>query len=248
MRWFLALAALVLATVTLAQPRPTVRVSAAASLTEALDAVARKYEQQAGSRVLTTYAASPALARQIENGAPADIFISADSEWMDYLSNRQAIDQASRRNLVGNRLVLIAPAGAALQLKSLTAPLLIQALGNGRLAMADPQTVPAGRYGKAALTWLGAWPQVAPRVIPAEHVRAALTYVARGEAPLGIVYRTDALAEKRVRIVAEFPAQSHGPIAYPAALTARASPAGGAFFEWLVAPEARAIFKAHGFD
>ena len=199
-----------------------VTVFAAASLKEALDAVAAAYSRQAGDKITVSYAASSALARQIENGAPADLFISADLDWMDYLAERKLIDPATRKNLLGNQLVLIAPAASTGTLKIGPNFALAAHLGNGKLAMANPDTVPAGKYGKAALQALGVWPALEKQVARGINVRSALVLVARGEAPYGIVYRTDALAEPKVRIVDTFPAASHQPIVYPLALTAHA--------------------------
>ncbi len=221
-----------------------VTVFAAASLADALDAAARSY----GAKVTVSYGASSTLARQIENGAPADVFISADLDWMDFLGERKLVVPGSRVNLLRNRLVLIAPADSRASLEIKPGFSLAAALGGGRLAMANPQGVPAGKYGKAALESLGVWRSVADRIAPAENVRAALALVARGEAPFGIVYRTDALAEKKVKIVGEFPAGSHPPIVYPAAAVATGRrDAAQAFLDYLGSARARAVFAAHGF-
>ena len=171
-----------------------VLVFGAASLKEALDAAARSFESASGHRVSVSYAASNALARQIENGAPADLFISADTDWIDYVERKSLVAPGTRRNLLANDLVLIAPAASTIQLKLAPGVNVAQALGNKRIALANPDAVPAGKYAKAALTALGAWPAVAGKVAAVENVRAALALVARGEAPLGAVYRTDALA------------------------------------------------------
>jgi molybdate transport system substrate-binding protein len=229
-----------------AEARP-ILVFAAASLKTALDVIAGKWQQQSGQAATISYAASSALARQIELGAPADLFISADEAWMDYLEERRLIDPKTRVDLLGNTLVLIAPANTGSETRIAPGFPLAALLGDGRLAMADPAAVPAGRYGKAALTRLGVWDQVAGHVAAAENVRAALLLVARGEAPLGIVYRTDAAAEPGVRIVGTFPADSHPPIVYPMALTVAAEPDAGALANYLRAPEAREVFAAHGF-
>jgi molybdate transport system substrate-binding protein len=195
-----------------------------------------------------SYAASSALARQIEAAAPADLFISADLEWMDYLAARRLIQPGSRVNLLGNRLVLIAPAGSAANFAVDRGMPLARTLGDGRLAMADPDSVPAGKYGKAALEALGAWNAVAARVARAENVRAALALVARGECPLGIVYATDAAAEPKVRVVGAFPTGTHPPIVYPAALTAAsANPAARGFLEFLGSAETKPVFERYGF-
>jgi len=221
---------------------------AAASLKEALDEQILAFEARAGNRVVVSYAASSALARQIEHGAPADLFISADAEWMDYLAARGLIDRDSRVDLLSNRLALISPRTSRLRLAIAPGFALGEALGRGRLAMADPSHVPAGRYARAALEALGAWAQVSDRIARSENVRAALVLVARGETPLGIVYRTDALAERRVRVVAEFPTTSHPRIVYPAAVTAtsRSSAAWG-LLRFLHSRAARVVWEKHAF-
>ncbi|HTQ75369.1 MAG TPA: molybdate ABC transporter substrate-binding protein [Burkholderiales bacterium] len=225
----------------------TVTVFAAASLKDALDENARAYQAQSTERIVVSYGASSALARQIEAGAPADLFISADLEWMDYLEQRRLIRADTRRNLLRNRLVLVAPEDSKVSVDVAPGFPLAALLGNGRLAMADPDSVPAGKYGKAALESLGVWKDVRSRVASAENVRAALVLVSRGEAPLGIVYRTDAAADPSVRVAGVFPESTHPPIIYPAALTATAKPAAAPFLNWLYRVEARAIFRKHGF-
>jgi len=221
-------------------------VFAAASLKNALDEVNAAYGPRA--RVTAAYAASSALARQIESGAPADAFLSADLEWMDHVDKAGLLRPGSRRRLLSNRLVLVAPAASSVQATIAPGLPLAGLLGpGGRLALADPQHVPAGKYAKAALEKLGAWTTVAPRVAAAENVRAALAFVARGEAPLGIVYETDAKAEPKTRIVAIFPAELHPPVTYPVALLRRARPGAPAYLEFLGGPQARAIFAKHGF-
>jgi molybdate transport system substrate-binding protein len=229
-----------------ADDRP-VLVFAAASLKTALDQIAAEWRTTTGKAVTISYAASSTLAKQIENGAPADLFISADEDWMDYLQQRGLIDPKTRVDLLGNSLVLIAPAASPLQATISPGFPLAAMLGNGRLAMADPAAVPAGRYGKAALTALGVWQAVAGRIAAAENVRAALLLVARGETPLGIVYRTDAAAEPAVRIVGTFPPDSHPPIVYPLALTSIASPETPGLAAYLRRPAARKLFEAQGF-
>jgi molybdate transport system substrate-binding protein len=199
------------------------------------------------SRPVVAYGASSALARQIENGAPADVFISADLDWMDYLDRKNLLVAGTRKNLLGNRLVLIAPAKRPLKLEPAPGFPIAKALGSGRIALADPQSVPAGKYAKAAFENLGVWPQVAGRVAAAENVRAALALVARGEAPLGAVYRTDANAQPAVMIAGVFPADTHAPIVYPIAIVKGAKSAAPAFLEFLARPQARAIFERHGF-
>ncbi len=226
---------------------PTLVVFAAASLTEALDAVDGAFSAQTRIPVKTSYAASSVLAKQIEAGAPADAFLSADREWMDYLEQRQLLRPGTRRDLLGNALVLIAPAGSTVQLKIAPGFALAAALGDGRLASADPDSVPAGLYARAALTKLAVWDSVQSRLARAENVRAALAYVARGEAPLGIVYLTDAKAEQRVRVVDVFPEDTHPPILYPAAAMAHAQPAAQKYLEFLSGPQALEIFRRYGF-
>ena len=223
-------------------------VFAAASLKDALDEAVQSYQRNMDNKVTVSYAASSVLAKQIENGAPAELFISADVDWMDYLAVRKLIYPASRINLLKNSLVLIAPANSTIQFKIAPNFPLAEKLGSGRLAMAHPEYVPAGRYGRAALQTLGVWNSVKNRIAPAENVRAALTLVSRGEAPLGIVYRTDALADGNVRIVAEFPANTHPPIIYQAALTARSThPDAANLLAFLVSAAGRAIFRKYGF-
>lgn len=231
-----------------AQGAAPLTVFAAASLKNALDEAAGAYGKNAGVKVSVAYAASPALARQIEALAPADVFIAADLDWMDYLQQRRLIRPETRVNLFGNKLVLIAPSGSQARFAIGPGMPIAQALGDGRLAMADPDAVPAGRYGKAALEALGVWSTVASRMARAENVRAALAFVARGESPLGIVYQTDATAERRVRILGEFPAGTYPPIVYPAAVTAASkSPVATVFLRFLGSPESSATFEKHGF-
>lgn len=230
-----------------AQPRP-ITVFAAASLKESLDEAAAAWTKRSGQKVSISYAGSSALAKQIEQGAPADVFISADGEWMDYLQQRKLIDVDTRTNLVGNRLVVIAPADSPLQTLSLKPAAVRQALGNGRLAMAETTSVPAGRYGRQALTTLGLWDAVSGRLAQADNVRAAMTFVSRGEAPLGIVYATDAQAEPKVRVVAAIPGRTHDAIVYPLARVAKTPPAATkGFLAFLRGEEAKAIFKRAGF-
>jgi len=197
--------------------------------------------------VNASYAASSVLAKQIEAGAPADAFFSADLAWVDYLDERGLLERGSRRDVLGNSLVLIAPADSPLRLSIAPGFDLTAALGEGRLATADPDSVPAGKYARAALTRLGVWQSVSDRLVRGENVRAALAYVARGEAPLGIVYQTDAQAEKRVRVVGVFPEDSHPPITYALALTVRARPEAARFADFLASEAARQIFTRHGF-
>jgi molybdate transport system substrate-binding protein len=227
--------------------RPALLVFAAASLTNVLGELSASWEESSGVSVKLSFAASSALARQIEAGGQADVFVSADQEWMDYLATRKLIDTASRRNLVGNRLVLIAPADSTVNLRIEPGFKIAEALAGGRLATGDPDTVPAGRYARSALTTLGVWDQVSGRLVRAENVRAALTYVARGEAPLGIVYATDAQIENRIRVVDSFPDNTPAAITYPAAATATAGQPAAAYLAYLAGGSAAVIWKKHGF-
>ena len=223
-------------------------IFAAASLKDALDEVNAAFQHEKGQDTATSYAASSTLAKQIEAAAPADIFISADLDWMDYLAKRNLVKLETRANLLGNRLVLIAPVNSAVQLAIGPNFLLAAALGNGRLAIADPNSVPAGKYGKAALEALGAWSSVADRLAPAENVRATLALVSRGETPLGIVYQTDGDADKGVKIVDTFPENTHPPIIYPiAVVTSSTNPATVDYLAYLKSPVARGIFEKNGF-
>lgn len=223
-------------------------VLAAASLQESLGAAAAAWARRGHPKPIMSFAASSALARQIVAGAPADLFVSADEEWMDYVAERRLIRPATRVSFLSNQLVLIAPTNRPLRVRIGPGFPLAQALGQGRLAMADPDAVPAGRYGKAALTSLGVWQAVAPRIARAENVRAALALVERDEAPAGIVYATDAQASTKVRVVGVFPAASHPPIRYPIALlTSATSPDAEPFRRFLLSPAGRAIFARYGF-
>jgi molybdate transport system substrate-binding protein len=225
-----------------------VLVFAAASLANVLGDLDNVFTARSGIRVTSSLAASSTLAKQIEAGAPAGVYFSADAQWMDYLQQRGLLRAGSRRNLVGNSLVLIAPSSSSLRVSIGPGFDLSRLLGGGRLAVADPDSVPAGIYARQALEKLGVWSSVAPRLVRAENVRAALEYVARGDAPLGIVYRTDALVEKRVRVVAVFPADSHPPIVYPVALTRRADAAAARYLAFITSAEARPIFRKWGFE
>jgi molybdate transport system substrate-binding protein len=223
-------------------------VFGAASLKNALDDANVQYQHDAGHKVVVSYGASSALAKQIENGAPADVFISADIDWMDYVAERKLIKPETRFNLLGNKLVLVAPANSTLNLTVAANFPLAQALGNGRLAMADPSSVPAGKYGRAALEALGVWASVAGKVAPAPDVRATLTFVSRGEAPLGIVYQTDAAADKGVKIVGAFPESTHPPIIYPIAVTSVSThPDAADYMGFLKSPSAKPAFEKQGF-
>jgi len=223
-------------------------VFAAASLKNALDEIAGQWQRQSGKKAVISYGASNNLIRQIEAGAPADIFISADLDWMDYGQQKNLIKPQTRANLLGNRLVLIAPKDARLNLNIAPGFDLAAALKGGRLAMANVEAVPAGKYGKSALEKLGAWDGVKDKLAQAENVRAALLFVARGEAPLGIVYQTDAASEPGVKIVGTFPESSHPPIVYPIALTRDSSnPDAAALLDFIRSPAARAAFERQGF-
>jgi molybdate transport system substrate-binding protein len=230
-----------------AAPATTLLVFGAASLSDALEEADRVFTAATHIPVRASYAASSTLAKQIEAGARADVFFSADREWMDYLEQRGLLRSGTRHDVLGNALVLIAPADSPVQLKIAPGFALLSALGSGRLASADPDSVPAGLYARAALMQLGVWEAVAPRLARAENVRAALAYVARGETPLGIVYRTDAGAEKRVRVVDVFPEDTHPPIVYPAALTSVAQPQAAQYLAFLKGHNASEIFARYGF-
>jgi molybdate transport system substrate-binding protein len=241
-------AALMVLAAPAAKAAEQVTMFAAASLRTALDAVSAAWTADTGKKAVISYAASSALAKQIEQGAPADIFFSADLDWMNYLDEKNLIDKASVTRLLGNDIVLIAPKDSTVTAEIAPGLKLAELLGGGRLAMGDVKSVPAGRYGKAALESLGVWASVENSLAQAENVRAALKLVATGEAPLGIVYRTDAEAEPTVKVVGVFPSDSHPPIVYPVALTANArAGAAGEFLSYLKTPAAREIFKANGF-
>jgi molybdate transport system substrate-binding protein len=238
----------VIGALTPASAQENVTVFAAASLKNALDEINAAWKADTGKQATISYAGSPALARQIEQGAPADIFISADLDWMAYLSERNLTRKATEMRLLGNRIVLVAPAGDAAAVDIAPGFDLATVLGDGRLAMANVDAVPAGKYGKEALERLGAWAGVEGKVAQAENVRAALALVATGEAPLGIVYRTDAAAEPKVKIVGTFPEYSHTPIVYPAAELADAKSADtSAFLAFLQTDHARSLFEKQGF-
>jgi molybdate transport system substrate-binding protein len=228
--------------------KPALTVFAAASLTNALQELGDGFTRETSIPVRFSFASSAALARQIENGSPADIFFSADLEWMDYLQTRNLIQRDTRHDVLGNRLVLIAPADSKIELKITAQFPLAAALGKGRLATGDPDAVPAGRYAREALTTLGVWNAMADRLVRADSVRSALAYVDRGEVPLGIVYETDALIDKNVRVVDVFPANSHLPIIYPIAMTPSARPESAKFVAYLRGPAGDAVFKAYGFS
>jgi molybdate transport system substrate-binding protein len=231
-----------------AQEQP-VLVFAAASLKNALDEITAEWMKANRTEVRISYAASSALAKQIENGAPADLFVSADLQWMDHVAGKKLIQPNTRRNLVANTLVLIARKdGKIKDVKIAPGFDLSGVLGNERLAVAQTDSVPAGIYAKAALEKLGVWKPVVGKLAQAENVRVALAYVARGETPLGIVYGTDAASEPQVKVVGTFPASSHPEIVYPAAqLTWSRNPRAAEFLKSLNTPFAQAIFRKHGF-
>jgi molybdate transport system substrate-binding protein len=226
-----------------------VAVFAAASLKNVLDATGKALEADGAQKPMVSLAASSALARQIEQGAPADVFISADEDWMTYLASKDLILPETRTIVASNTLVLIAPRDSPVSVDLTSGVDLAATLGGGRLAVADVTSVPAGKYAKAALETLGAWAAVSDQLAETDNVRAALMLVSRGEAPLGIVYGSDAKADANVRVVAVFPAASHPPILYLAAVTkASASPGdANAFISRLTSPDGRAAFAAHGF-
>lgn len=223
-------------------------VFAAASLKNALDAVNSACEADVGEKATISYAASSALAKQIEQGAPADVFVSADLDWMKYLSDRNLTMKETENHLLGNSIVLIAPADSSAAAEIKPGFDLAGLLGDGRLAMANVDAVPAGKYGKAALEKLGVWGAIEGRVAQAENVRAALALVSTGEAPFGIVYKTDAAVDPRVKVVATFPADTHPPIVYPVAQTSESTDEDtSAFLECLRSSKARDLFEVQGF-
>ena len=223
-------------------------VFAAASMKNALDEIAARWQRETGKKVVISYAASNTLIKQIEQGAPADIFISADLDWMDYGQEKKLINAASRSNLLSNHIVLVAPKESTFALKIAPGFDLAGALKGRRLAMANVDAVPAGKYGKAALEKLGAWDGVKDKIAQADNVRAALLLVSRGEAPLGIVYQTDAASDPTVKIVGAFPDDSHPPITYPVALTRDSTnPDAQAFLNYMRSPATKPAFERQGF-
>src|SRR6476659_341996 len=226
----------------------TLTVFAAASMKNAVDDINAAFTKAAGIKVVASYAASSALAKQIEAGAPADLFASADLEWMDYVAGKRLIKDDTRVNLLGNRLVLIAPKDSKIGNVTIGPGFdLAKLAGDGRIATGDVRAVPAGKYAKAALEKLGAWAAAEPKFAMTENVRAALTLVARGEAVLGIVYETDAKVEPNVKIVGAFPADSHPPIIYPAGLTVKAQPDSNKYLDFLRTGTAQVVFQSYGF-
>jgi molybdate transport system substrate-binding protein len=223
-------------------------VFAAASLTNVLQDLGDAFTKDTSIPVRFSFAASSALARQIENGSRADMFFSADLQWMDYLQARNLIQAATRHDVLGNQLVLIAPVDSKISLKIEPHFALAAAVGKSRLATGDPDSVPAGRYAHEALANLGVWDEVAARLVRADSVRSALAFVDRGEAALGIVYATDALVDKNVRVVGMFPANSHMPIIYPVALTSGARPEAAKFLTYIRGPAGDLAFQHYGFE
>jgi molybdate transport system substrate-binding protein len=233
---------------TATNPAGELLVFGAASMTDVLEELGREYRRETRQPVKFSFASSSTLARQIESGAPADVFVSADVEWMDYVQSRGLIDRTTRFDVAGNRLALVAPVQSQLQLRIEPGFALAAALGTGRLATGDPDFVPAGRYAKSALIALGAWDDLEDRLVRAENVRAALVYVARGEVPLGIVYETDARVEKRVRVVDTFPPSSHPPINYPVAVTTHAGNGAREFVTCLRSEASQKTLRRFGFQ
>jgi molybdate transport system substrate-binding protein len=229
------------------EDKPAITVFAAASLTNVLQELGDGFTKDASIPVRFSFAASSALARQIENGSRADVFFSADLEWMDYLESRKLIQSATRHDVVGNQLVLIAPTDSKIVLKIQPHFALAATLGKGRLATGDPDSVPVGRYAHEALSNLGVWDQVSARLVRADSVRSALAFVDRGEAALGIVYATDALIDKKVRVVDAFPAATHMPIVYPVALTIGAKTDAAKFLAYIRGPAGSVAFQHYGF-
>ena len=226
----------------------TLTVFAAASMKNALDDIDAAFTAKTGVKVSASYAASSTLAKQIEQGAPADIFVSADLDWMNYALSKKTINETTRANLLGNSIVLIAPKDSKIDRVTIGQGFdLAKLAGDGRIATGDVQSVPVGKYAKAALEKLGAWQAAEPKFAMAESVRAALTLVARGEAVLGIVYSTDAKVEPGVKIVGTFPADSHPPIIYPVAATSTAKPEAKEYLDYLHSQAAKAVLEKYGF-
>jgi molybdate transport system substrate-binding protein len=243
-----AIAAAALPSAAIAQDK-SITVFAAASMKNALDEVDNLFTKQSGIKVVASYAASSALMKQIEQGAPADVFLSADVDWMDYGIKHNLIKTDTRKDLLGNRLVLIAPKDSKIGNVTIAPGFDLAALaGDGRIATGDVRAVPAGLYAKAALEKLGIWSSVESKLAMAENVRAALVLVARGEAPLGIVYETDAKIDPGVKIIGVFPEDSHPPIVYPVAMIKNAKPEAAQYLAFLTTPQAKAVFERYGFQ
>ncbi|MBX5461690.1 MAG: molybdate ABC transporter substrate-binding protein [Steroidobacteraceae bacterium] len=231
-----------------ADEKSPVVVFAAASLTDAVTEIATAFTKETGIRVQTSFAASSTLARQIEAGGPAEVFFPADQDWMDYLEKRGLLAPGSRRDVVGNKLVLIAPADSTANVRITTGPAFLAAIRDSRIATGDPDSVPVGKYAKTALTTLGVWDAVQPRIVRAENVRSALAFVSRGEAPFGIVYLTDARIDKNVKVLDAFPDNTHAPILYPIALTTKADADAQRFVNYVSGKSAAATFEKFGFS
>ena len=229
------------------EDKPSITVFAAASLTNVLQDLGDGFTKDSSIPVRFSFAASSALARQIENGSRADVFFSADLEWMDYLEARKLIQSATRHDVLGGQLVLVAPVDSKVKLKIAPHFSLAATLGKGRLATGDPDSVPVGRYAHEALAKLGVWDEVSPRLVRADSVRSALAFVDRGEAALGIVYATDALIDAKVRVVDVFPADTHKPIIYPVAMTVGAKPEAAKFLAYIRGPAGEIAFHHYGF-
>jgi molybdate transport system substrate-binding protein len=247
-RWIragVAVTALVLAPI--AAQAAGITVFAASSLTDALNDVGKAYKAKTGNEVTFSFASSSVLAKQIEASGGADVFMSADTDWMDYLDKKGLLLAGSRKNLLSNHLVLIAPVAEKPSITIAPKFDLAGALHGGKLSLADPASVPAGKYAKASLTALGVWDSVADKLAPAENVRVALSYVSRGETPLGIVYTTDAMSDKGVHVVGTFPDSTHPPIVYPVGLVKDGKPDAKAFADFLSGPDAKAVFEKDGF-
>jgi molybdate transport system substrate-binding protein len=223
-------------------------IFAAASLKIVMDDAIAAWRAEGGREAIVAFASTPALVRQLSHGAPAHVFVSADADWMDYAVAKGLVRADTRVSLAGNTLVMVAPTGQARPFEVKPGFNIAAYLGQDRLAIAEVNFVPAGKYAKAALENLGAWDAVKSKLAQAENARAALTLVARGEAPLGIVYRSDAMVEPAVQVIAHIPTDSHPPIVYPAALTPTVHPGAPPFLAFLKSPKAQALFERHGFD
>lgn len=244
----LIISALMLSPLALAQAE-SIRIFAAASTTNAVGDIINAYTGETGKAVVPSFASSSTLAKQIDQGAPADVFLSANPKWMDFIEGKKLVEPGTRTNLLGNRITLIQPLSGKLSIEISKAMDLAGILGDDKLAMGDPDHVPAGIYGRKALESLGLWDSVSPKVARAKDVRAALALVERAEAPLGIVYATDAAISKKIKVVAVFPEETHPPIIYPACIIkGKAGDDAKAFFEFLKSPKAAEIFKIYGFS
>lgn len=248
LRGLAVLLAFVLPVLANAPAKAQVTVFAAASATDAINDIGKAFVAAGGKPIVSSFAASSTLAKQIENGAPANLFLSADERWMDYLSDKGLLAAGTRLNLLGNRLVLVAPKDSTAKVDIGPGFPLAKLLGEGRLAVGDPSHVPVGIYTQAALEKLGVWAAVQGKLASADSVRAALAFVERGETPFGIVYATDAAVTDKVKIVGVFPEDSHPPVIYPAALIKDKDTADAkAFLAFLQGAEAKAIFQKYGF-